>query len=145
MQVYYYNVSVSKQTPDCLYHVCLYLFMHGPPCTHHPPHTRTCHMHNCIVTRQFSLSRILIVSIYSLAHALVLHALDATCCRMQEAASNAQKAAELAALTPSLIRDPLPLRVAYLRSWAIDVLYAESAGSPGEKHTPLLVRVISQA
>ena len=33
-----------------------------------------------------------------------------------------QKAALFAALTPSLISEPLPLRVAYLRSWVIAAL-----------------------
>ena len=143
MQVYYYNVSVSKQTPDCLYHVCLYLSMHDPSCTHHPPHTRTCHMHNSQLYRQRFVSILIFRRSRSRATCSRCYMLSVAD-RMQSR-SNAQKAAELAALTPSLIRDPLPLRVAYLRSWAIDVLYAESAGSPGEKHTPLLVRVISQA
>ena len=57
----------------------------------------------------------------------------------------AQNAAELAALTPSLISEPLPLRVAYARSLEMAVSCALSAGSPGEKQMPLFVRVISQA
>ena len=36
--------------------------------------------------------------------------------------SSTQKAALFAALTPSLISEPLPLRVAYLRSWVIAAL-----------------------
>ena len=44
----------------------------------------------------------------------------------------AQKAAELAALTPSLMSEPFPFRVAYLRISRMHSVYAESAGSPGE-------------